>query len=149
MMMAKKVQYKFDPFRIAGESKAGLSKGKQSEVLKEVARFILEKVESKMDSSLSPVSGQGRFRNLKRGGSSILTESGDMRDSQSIKRSGDQLVHSLRSKEQPKADNHNKFSAASRRTAVPRRQFVPNKSEEQTYKRDIIQGIKNIIKDKK
>jgi hypothetical protein len=147
--MAKKVQYKFDPFRISGESRRGLSKSKQNEVLKEVAEFILDKVGEKIDSSVSPVSRQRGFKDLKAGGASVLRESGDLRDSQRIKKSGDGLVHTVLTSQQPKADNHNKFSAASKRTPVPRRQFIPNKANEQTYKKDIIDGIAKIIKEKK
>lgn len=147
--MAKKVQYKFDPFKETGETRRGLSKTKQHEVLREIAQFLLDKVESKLDASLSPVSGQGRFRKLKRGGESILKESGDMRSAQRVTRIGDELVHSVLSKEQPKADNHNKFSAASTTTAVPKRQFIPNRGREETYKRDIIEGMRRLIRDKK
>lgn len=147
--MAKKVQYKFDPFKLTGESRRGLSKNKQNEVLKEVADMVLKKVEQRLDNSDSPVSGERRFRPLKTGGSSILRESGDMRSSQRVKRDGGDLVHSVLSAEQPKADNHNKFSAASGRTEVPKRQFIPNKGREQTYKRDIIAAMKKIIREKK
>jgi hypothetical protein len=147
--MARKVQYKFDPFKLTGETRRGMTKKSQDEALKEIADMVLKKVEGRLDESSSPVSGQGRFRNLKSGGSSILRESGDMRDSQRVKRDGGNLVHTVLKSEQPKADNHNKFSAASGRTEVPRRQFIPNRGREETYKKDIIDAMKKIIREKK
>lgn len=147
--MAKKVQYRFDPFEISGESRIGITKSKQNEILKEVSEFILSTTEERLDRSLSSVSGQGKFQRLKTGGASILEESGDMRAAQRIKPSGDSIVHTVLSGEQPKADNHNKFSAKSKRTEVPRRQFIPNKSEGQTYNKTIVAGIRRIIRNSK
>ena len=47
--------------------------------------------------------------------------------------------------EAKKADNHNKFSAKSKRTPVPERNFIPRKDK--NFKKDITDGIKEIIKE--
>lgn len=44
------------------------------------------------------------------------------------------------SNEALKADNHNKFSAKSRGTNLPKRQFIPNKGEE--YRKGILDQLK-------
>lgn len=46
-----------------------------------------------------------------------------------------------------KADNHNKFSQASRGTKLPPRQFIPRKDEK--FSRDIISEINQIIEENK
>ncbi len=145
--MAKKVLYKFDPFKEAGITRRGLTKGQQDVILEEVAEFLLDKTNQFLDDSRSPVSGQRGFRNLKDGGRSILEDTGEMRDAMFVEKSGNQLIHSVSAEEQGKADNHNKFSAASKRTPVPRRQFIPNRSEKQTYKKEILKGIREVMDD--
>ena len=47
--------------------------------------------------------------------------------------------------EAQKADNHNKFSSSSQATPVPQRQFIPRPKE--TFKRDIITEVLNIIEE--
>jgi len=49
--------------------------------------------------------------------------------------------------EAQKADNHNKFSAASQPTKVPQRQFIPRKNEQ--FKRDIMNEVNQIIEEAK
>lgn len=145
--MPKKVEYKFDPFELAGISRRGLTKRAQGEILKEVAEFILDKTGQFMDNSNSPVSGQRGFKKLKDGSTSILEDRGDMRDGIRVRREGNRLVHTVVEGQQGKADNHNKFTDASQDTPVPKRQFIPNAEEGQTYKRQIISEMKEVMLD--
>lgn len=48
--------------------------------------------------------------------------------------------------EVPKADNHNKNSAASRKTAVPQREFIPKKNND--FRNDIQKKINRIIRER-
>lgn len=144
--MAKKVEYKFDPFRQTGLSRKGLTKAQQSEILDEVAEFIVDKTIQFMDKSNSPVAGERRFPKLKEdGATSTLEETGDLKDGIIVERDKNSLVTTVEEDQQGKADNHNKFSRESRKTGVLKRQFIPKKS--QGYKTKIIDEMREVMRD--
>jgi len=73
---------------------------------------------------------------------------GDMLDALKYKTKGGVVEVGIFDDDQAqKADNHNKFSSASKTTAVPKRQFIPNEEEGQTFKRDIISEIERILEE--
>lgn len=150
-----KVQYKFDPFKLVGISKRKIDD--KDKVLKDVKDYVLEQVLDHIGDSVSPVTGK-QFKALKKsyktlknkeGGTPVpnLELTGSMLDSLKVEIEGDKLVLKVSESEAPKADNHNKFSAASKRTPLPARKFIPNSRDDETFSSDIIKGIKGIIED--
>ena len=48
-----------------------------------------------------------------------------------------------------KADNHNKFSSKSKRTALPARKFIPNETEGEKFRQTINKEVNQIIEENK
>lgn len=93
-----------------------------------------------------------KYKKYKANFSSDLTANmelhGDMLDALKYKTKGGVVEVGIFDYDQAqKADNHNKFSSASKTTALPKRQFIPNEEEGQTFKRDIIQEIERILEE--
>ncbi len=153
-----KIEYKFDPFELAGIDRSELSKSKVDDVLETVSNYVLESVLSDVGGRRSPVTGD-TFKALspsykaikkKKGGTPVanLELDGDMLNALKIKKSSGELSLFIPSGKQAlKADNHNKFSPESKGTPVPARKFIPNESENESFRPAIIKGIKSIIKD--
>lgn len=150
--MARKVKYDFDPFEIAGIDKKPRGELKE-EILSAVADFVAEEVRAKIESSTSPVSGEGKFTKLSKeyrkrklaeglSGSPDLTFSGDLLSSIEVDFFKNKLRLTVSDDQQDKADGHNNFSG---RSNLPTRAFIPNESDGQTFKRDILNGIKDIV----
>ena len=132
-----------------------LTPAQKAEVKSEVADFVKESILDYVGEAKSPVNGRA-FKGLSKDYKKVkgklsssrianLELTGDMLDSldYQIYRDGVE-VGIFDSQEALKADNHNKFSSASKRTALPKRQFIPNKGE--SFTRDIESEIGEIIK---
>ena len=124
----------------------------------EVADYILEQALEDVAKSRSPVTGRP-FKRLSKeykeqkkkiSGSSTanLELFGDMLDSLKSKPYRDGIDFGIWDQQQSlKADNHNKFSAKSKRTKLPARKFIPNKANEEKFRPEIRREIQNIIKE--
>lgn len=160
MAKGDKVEFEFDPFELVGldDVKERLTKRATSEALSEIADLVLEEVLAIVSSGRSPVTGR-QFKGLSPAYKAFKDEfgatpeanlelTGDMLDGLRVKKRGDKIHVTVTESEQGKADNHNKFSAASKKTGVPARKFIPNSSDDETYKaQEIKSGIKKIIGD--
>lgn len=125
----------------------------------EVGQYLVEQILSDVGSGRSPVRGERwknslskKYKKYKANFSSDLTANmelhGDMLDALKYKTKGGVVEVGIFDYDQAqKADNHNKFSSASKTTALPKRQFIPNEEEGQTFKRDIIQEIERILEE--
>lgn len=149
--MPEKVAFRFDPFALAGVEKP---KGRINEAKREIAQMVLDKVLESCAAGKSPVSGgkwkrslskEYRDRKLAQGGNPFadMELTGDMLDSLEVVFSGSELELRIRGKEAGKADGHNNHSGKS---PLPPREFIPK--QDQTFKRDIIQEIQRIAREK-
>jgi len=148
----KPVEYQFDPFELTGLKKPrGVDK---REILKEVGEFVLESVLDKVGGTNSPVSGHGRFKRLTKkykarkvaqGGAPVpdLELEGDLLDSLRAPIRNGKLVLKVTPSQNDKADGHNNHSGKSE---IPTRRFIPKKKDGETFKKDIIKGMRRIIK---
>lgn len=146
-----KIQFDFDP-----EEETGITipRAKRDEATKRVADFVRESVLSAVGEGRSPVAGEGRFQALskeyKKRKSEISSSTipnlelyGDMLDSlEVVEVRGGKLRLKVGEDQNDKADGHCNFSGKSK---IPRRRFVPNAKDGQTFSRDIISGIKDIL----
>lgn len=154
-----KVQYKFDPYKLVGISKKEIPEDKQDDVLNEIKSFVLDRVLQNVGEGKSPVTGRA-FKKLSKNyadfkqkeGATVMPNlelNGEMLDSLEVVIENGKLILKVSEDQADKADNHNKFSAASKKTAVPARKFIPNANEDETFTKDILNGIKGIIEDGK
>lgn len=122
----------------------------------EVGNYLVEQILKDVSKQLSPVSGdrwQGlseKYKKIKAktSGSSKanLELFGDMLDSLEFKKTRSGIEIGIFDYEQAqKADNHNKFSNASLKTPLPKRQFIPNGEEEETFRASIMKEVKGIL----
>jgi hypothetical protein len=122
-------------------------------IKEEAGAFILEKTLEFVGSAKSPVSGEGWKRTLsplyakqkREDGATVianLENSGEMLQSLDIVTTDDGIKIGVFGGEAEKADGHNNFSGDS---MLPQRRFLPE--EGQNYKREIEQGVKEIIND--
>lgn len=153
MAVSKKVAYTFDPFEIAGVDRSEIPADKRAEIRQEVGDFVVESILSRVGGGRSPVRGEGKFKKLSKdyksfktgegsGGDPNLELTGDMLDSLDFVVEGSKIRVGVSPSEAPKADNHNHFKEFGSPT-LPRRQFIPK--EDQTFTKDIISGIRDII----
>lgn len=152
--MAKQVKYDFNPFKLVNEPAKGVRD--KDKVIDKIAKFIVDSVASKTKSGTSPVKGRGKFKKLTKeyaaamkGGSRKpnLTLEGDMLGSlDAFKKRGHTMRLTVAEDENDKADGHNNHSGDS---LLPERRFIPKDKDGETFKKDILQGIKKIIKDAK
>lgn len=150
--MGRKVKYDFNPFELTGQS----SKGVQDKggLFDEIASFVVEKVKSKTSASKTPVSNGAWKQALskayrKKTGKSKanLRLEGDLMASlESFGLRGNTMRLTVDDNQQGKADGHNNFTGKS---GLPRRDFIPDTEKKQTFKKDIVDGIRRIIKDNK
>lgn len=157
--MSVKIEYKFDPFELAGVEVDSIPRAKRADVIEAVGNYVLESVLSDVGGKKSPVTGEAfaplssKYKAIKKkkGGTPVanLELDGDMLNALKItKAKGSELkLYIPPGKQALKADNHNKFSAASKGTPVPARKFIPNDKEDETFRPQIIKGIKSIITD--
>ena len=126
-----------------------------SEVKKEIGNYLIEQILSDVGQAKSPVTGRDfkglstNYRKFKKNYSSSsianLELHGDMLDSLKFEDVGKNKIEIgiFNKQEAQKADNHNKFSQASLKTNVPKRQFIPKKGE--SFRPAIRKEIEEII----
>lgn len=142
--------YEFDPFKLAKMKKP---KGNVAAAKQEIKDFVLDSVLNAVGEASSPVSGRGKFKALSKNYKDYKSEfssstmanlelNGDMLDELEVVESKGNLKLRIKGSEAAKADGHNNHSGKS---SLPTRRFIPSKGE--TFKRDIIAGIKDIIRD--
>lgn len=147
----KPVKYTFNPFELTGtKPPAGASK---REILKEISEFVVESVLDKVGETNSPVSGRGKFKALSPKYKKIkddigppipnLELDGDMLDSLKAPIKGSTITLKVGFKENDKADGHCNFSGKSK---IPTRRFIPKAKQGETFKKDIISGMRRLIK---
>ena len=150
--MTEKISFKFNPEDLTGLE---IPKGKKKEAAKEIARAVQDYILDYVGDGKSPVSGGPWKRQLskeyakkKEDESGInfanLELSGALMDALETKIHSDGSIEVgiFKPSEVGKADGHNNFSGESK---LPTRQFIPKK--DQTFKREISEGIKDIIKE--
>lgn len=152
--MATKVAYEFDPFELVGRDKSEATREQRRQILEQVADYVLESVLSDVGDSRSPVTGRN-FKKLdadyakkkKAEGftpaPNLLAE-GDLLDSLLVRKDGDKLVLTVSDDQMEKADGHNNFSGDSK---IPRRPFIPDEDQSETFRPAIRAGIEEIIAD--
>lgn len=149
--MSRKVEYIFDPFEITNRDP--LPTDKRAEALDDISNFVLESVLQHVGETNSPVSGHGKFKALgkawkakkeEEGGTPIpnLEFTGSMLSALECNIKGGKLVLRIKGSESDKADGHNNHSGKSE---IPTRRFIPLESDGETFKKEIINGIKTII----
>lgn len=152
--MAYKVVYEFDPFELTNLDKPG--KQDRAKALDKIAEYVRDEILQYVGEGRSPVAGgkwkQGLSKEYaKRKGefsSSTIANmelTGDLLDALEARVVGNKIkVGWFGGDEAAKADGHNNFSGES---TLPARQSIPNVDENQTFRRDIVQGIKAIAKE--
>lgn len=129
---------------------------KRKQIESKVKDIVLTEVIEKMGEGVSPVTGRKikkKFKKLSEdylikkeelGGTpeANLELSGDLKNSLRVKKKGDELILTVLSDQQPKADGHNNFSGKS---SLPERKFIPNAKKGETFSRDIRDTIKSFI----
>lgn len=119
-------------------------------VKKDVGDFVVNEILRFVETGISPVKGEGKFKALnkkyadkeKNGNRKANLElDGDMLDALTFEITGNGIeVGVFNEKETPKAFNHNTGDT------LPKRQFIPN--EDQGFKRRISSGINDIIRNR-
>lgn len=149
--MPTKVAFEFDPFELAGIDPPKKNIGKARE---DIAKMIAREVIEAAGDGRSPVAGGSWKRSLSKeykkrkvaqGGNAYadMLLDGDMLLATDCVVKGTKLeLRTKGSKEAAKADGHNNHSGKS---SLPLREFIPK--EGQTFKRDIIDGIRQIAKE--
>lgn len=142
--ITKRVKLDFSKLRDLNSAQRKIVK---EAIKKEVGNAIVDDIKDFLSQSKSPVK-QGSFKKRKKDGDpSILRETGDMWKSIEARTYRDGIdIGIWEPDEVPKADNHNKNSAASRKTAVPQREFIPKKNND--FRNDIQKKINRIIRER-
>jgi hypothetical protein len=150
-----KVVYEFDPFELTGVDKPDSRKDK-SQAMRDIAEYVRDEILQYVGDGSSPVSGRGKFKALSPEYKKIKEEIsgvgfsnmelyGDMLDSLEIRITGNKIaVGWFGGDEAAKADGHNNFSGDS---SLPVRRSIPNAKDGETFKRDIVKGMKEIAKE--
>lgn len=131
----------------------GLPKDVKDDIIEEVGTFLVEQILMTVGDAKSPVSGESfpslskKYRALKeeQGGSGTpdLELTGAMKDALTFEATDTGLEIGFFGDQAGKADGHNNFSGESK---IPKRRFLPD--EGQTFKKDILQGVEEIIDSK-
>lgn len=154
--MAKPVSYEFDPWEITGVDKPR-SKSKLNDAKEEVADYVIGEILSYVGEGTSPVAS-GKFKKslspeykkikgeLSSSNFANMELHGDMLDAlESKNRSGSKVAVGIFDDDQaPKAAGHNHFPGYNE-SKLPLREFIPK--PDQKLRRDIVSGIKSILKD--
>lgn len=145
------IYFEFDPFKLAKKRPA---RGNVRAARDEIKEFVLDSVLDKVGSATSPVKGRGKFKALSSAYKDVKGElssstianlelTGDMLDSlEVVETRGGKLRLRIKGSEAMKADGHCNHSGKSK---LPTRRFIPGDGE--TFKRDIIDGIREIVED--
>lgn len=151
-MAVSRVKFAFNPFETTGVK---VPKKNRDEALSAVADFVLEQVLSKVGETNSPVKGRGKFKSLSKDYRAIkrarraspipnLELTGAMLDALKSTPTGNRVILEIAGKQASKADGHNNHSGDS---DLPLRRFIPSNAEKETFKRDILSGIRSILKE--
>lgn len=145
-----KIRFDFDP-----EAELGIrvKKEKREEAYDRAGAFIRDSILSTVGGGTSPVSGESWKRSLspeyarrKKEVSSAdfanMELHGDLLDSISTSAKGRKIRIEVGEDQNDKADGHCNFSGKSK---LPRRRFIPNGKEGQTFKKNILDGVKQIL----
>jgi hypothetical protein len=147
-----RVVYEFDPFELSNSEKPrGASR---RDALNEIADYVKTEVLSYVSEGKSPVKGGEWKRSLspeyksikeKISGSNFanMELTGDMLDALEarVTSRGTIQIGWFGGEQAAKADGHNNFSGNS---TLPRRQSIPNADEGQTFRPDILRGMREI-----
>lgn len=145
-----KIFYEFDPEEVTG---VRVAKDKRDEANARVANFVKESVLSTVAEGKSPVQGESwkrslspAYKKLKKRISGVdfsnMELEGDLLNGVDVTPRGRKVRLEVSSSQEDKADGHCNFSGKSK---LPRRRFVPNGKEGQTFKQDIINGMREIL----
>jgi hypothetical protein len=148
--LSRTVKFEFFPFEEASD----FPKAERSSALKEIGEFLHYSVLTYVDKQNSPVSGHGAFKKLSpdykkakvaKGGEPVpnLELTTKMLTALKVKTTRDSVVLSISGKQGDKADGHNNHSGES---SLPMRRFIPDDKDGETFKRDILSGVKRILK---
>ncbi len=151
--MARKVDFLFDPFEIAGVNKADLDKSIVTQALADVRDYVLEAVLSDTADQRSAVTGRpfpklnpNYAKQKKAAGHKPVPNlefDGDMLSAlQVIPASAGRLKLQVSPDQADKADGHNNHSGESR---LPPRKFIPNADADETFRPAIRAAIKDIV----
>ena len=138
------------------------SKARKEKAKEEIGNYLLKQIDSHLNRVKSPVVSnpkqkegetfQGlskKYKKIKKaagaGSRANLLLEGDMRSQITYENyQGGIEIGVFDEQEAQKADNHNKFSAKSKKTPLPPRKFIPNKNE--YFSKKIMDGVESIIK---
>ena len=148
-----KVEYEFDPFDIAGVDVSSISSAQRKQILDEIKALVLENVLLDVADQRSPVTGrtfkglnpQYKIQKELEGGTGVanLLLSGDLLDSLVVKSAGgSKLLLTVSEDQMGKADGHCNFSGESQ---LPRRPFIPDESNGETFRPAIRSQIREVI----
>lgn len=149
--MADRVFFEFDPFEKFPD--VTVPKSVKSEAAQEVADFVKERVLSYVGEGTSPVSGYGKFAPLSPGyreakkkvSSNAIPNmelTGAMLDALNCRPSKGKIVLEVKGPEAQKAEGHNQHREGS---FLPLRRFIPYGRDEETFKKDIWDGVREIL----
>ena len=155
--MATKVEFVFSPFDFITVKQAdkldGLTSSQKAEIVDKVRDFLLEAIPSDMASQTSSVTGS-KFEPLSKeyakakkaagkGTKANLIFEGDLIDSIRVRKGSDyRLKLTVLDSQMGKADGHNNHSGDS---PLPRRAFIPNADDDETFRPAIRKEIKSIV----
>jgi len=126
----------------------------RSQVKIEVGELLVEEIINAVAGGISPVDGSSfktltkKYADRMKDGDRFpnLELDGDMLSSLTFETTEDGVeIGIFDPNEVPKADNHNKFSSESKRTPVPKRQFIPKGRE--NFVDEIMNRIETIVSD--
>jgi hypothetical protein len=132
----------------------GVKPTKRAEVKDKIGNYVVDQIQKHLNMVKSPVSGETfdplskDYKAIKKkkgaGSRANLFLEGDMRFNLGYEPyQGGLEIGIFDEGEAQKADNHNKVSAKSKKTGVPKRQFIPNREE--SFNEKIMNGIQSII----
>lgn len=151
------VEYVFNPFdfvtKKAAEKADELTKSQRAEIVNKVRDYLLEAIPSDMESQVSSVTGRpfkslspeyaAKKRAAGHGTKANLIFEGDLIDSIRVRKGADDLLKvTVLPSQMGKADGHNNHSGDS---PLPRRAFIPNSDDDETFRPAIRKEIKSII----
>jgi hypothetical protein len=150
----KKVTYEFDPFELA-DVEPPKSASKRRQAMEEIGKYVVGEIHTACADGKTPVAGGSWERALSEGykkqkqkdggqGFANLELTGSLMDSVDYSVKSDTIEVGVWGSEAPKADGHNNFSGESK---LPPREFIPNDDRGQTFKRDIVRGIRQIAEE--
>jgi hypothetical protein len=145
--MVSKTTYKLRLNELIDTS--GLDTAQKEEIKEEIAEYIYDSILKDTSEQKSAVTGK-KFKALSKDykkikskialGVANLELTGDMLNALEYKTYRDGIeIGIFDPDEAQKSDNHNKFSAKSRKTKVPERQFIPRQGE--TFRAGIIKEV--------